>query len=151
MFNYDEFILHDESDDSYTVVCPDRKEFRFIKNGDIYTPTVNCNYHKLENGTEGTFVLTLKDGWKHYYDNYGRLIKIRNRTGQCIQYERGSTFTSPISRIIGPSGRSLTFSQENVIDDNNKDIVITDWIGRKWRYVIKDGYINQIGVSIKIK
>jgi len=137
MFNYQEYIRYDSSDNSYVVVFPTRQEKRFTKSeSGEYTPVSSYNHLTLMDGPDGTRILVFLDGWKHWFDSSGSLIKVENRTGQCVNYLWLSGSTGPLlDKIISSTGRILQFSYED-IDDDRFYMVITDWIGREWKYLI---------------
>ena len=142
MFNFEEQIGYDETDNSYTVIFPNRSLCRFVKQGNNYTASGDNNYNTLEDGPDGTRILTFKNGWKHWFDGDGKLIRIVNRTGQSVIYEWLESHMASISRITGPSGRSLEFTYVGE-DFNNSEIIITDWTGRTLKYQITEGCISQ--------
>ncbi len=144
MFNFEEHLYYDETDNSYTVIFPNRSVCRFVKQGNNYVPSGDNNYNTLEDVSGDVKILTFKNGWKHRFDNIGRLIGVHNRTGQSVVYEWTQIPGDRVrlTRITGASGRSLEFSYD-IEDMDDLEFTITDWTGRTLKYTVTEGYISR--------
>lgn len=119
------YELLTEPDYNTELVFPDGRK-NYYSDGSK-TRALNTIDDKLEIMSDGSYLLTKKDGSRYFYSYFGKLIKIVDTNDRYLDFTYNENHE--LVKI------SDTFSREIIINRNNGKISkITDPLGREYRY-----------------
>ncbi|WP_041245337.1 phospholipase A2 [Geotalea uraniireducens] len=98
----------------------------YTRSGDTYVSPPG-DYSTLVKNTDGTFVITEKDGLNHNFDQWGRILSRldKNGTAMTFAYDGGN-----LSGVTDGAGRTVTFAY----DGTNKLLSVTDPKGNAYTF-----------------
>lgn len=139
---YEQSMLRDDLCTEVRVYLPDGAPIAFLR-----TSGTNCLDSTLQHTTTQTafyaatlawdqtvqrYRLTFKDGTEWHFSDYGKLVAMRDRSGNQLTLTRAARggLAGNLTKITTPNGRSLTFTY----DSSNRVTGVTDILGRTITY-----------------
>nr|WP_319396083.1 DUF6531 domain-containing protein [uncultured Desulfobacter sp.] len=125
-YTYDEKITKNSDDGSLTYKAGDGGNFKYTKNTDGTFKRPLGMYSTLAENVSG-YVLTEKNGTRHFFNSEGRLTSIEDRNNNALSFVYNG---DNLSTITGPAGREIIFTYNG----NNKIESVTAPGNNIWSY-----------------
>ncbi|GMQ57591.1 hypothetical protein AN1V17_19860 [Vallitalea sediminicola] len=137
-FNYESYIQEMEENNNLKVIYPNGRTGVYIYNEEKNEyEALPGFYDQLIKEDDGTYILTLKNKTKYFYNINKKLSKIKNIQGNEVNLIYNSQ--NQLIQVKGALGKYI-----NITYDQGKIIKITDSLGRSITYTYNNNLIEKV-------